>query len=60
MSKRRPTSVEARVDERYAAVWMPDAPGPPGLMTSDPMRWGDAGAAWRSTAMDAVRPCGAE
>ena len=57
-SKRRPTSVEASDVERYAAVWMPEAPGPPGLITSDPMRSGEAGAAWRSTAIVPVRPCG--
>ena len=38
---------------------MPEAPGPPGLITSEPMRSGEAGAAWRSTAIVPVRPSGA-
>ena len=35
---------------------MPDTPGPPGSMTSDPMRAAGSSAGWRATAMGMVGP----
>ncbi len=37
---------------------IPDTPGPPGSMTSDPMRVAGSSAGWRATAMGMVGPAG--
>ncbi len=37
---------------------MPDTPGPPGSMTSEPMRAAGSSAGWRATAMGMVGPVG--
>jgi hypothetical protein len=37
---------------------IPETPGPPGSMTSDPMRAPGSSAGWRATAMEMVGPSG--
>ena len=37
---------------------MPETPGPPGSITSDPMRVAGSSAGWRATAMGMVGPAG--
>ena len=37
---------------------MPDTPGPPGSITSEPMRAAGSSAGWRATAMGMVGPVG--
>ena len=55
-SKRCVIGLSARPDPSAAANPVPDAPGPPGLSSSDPMR--SPVARWRSTAIRAVSPSG--
>jgi hypothetical protein len=42
----------------YLAYWIPDTPGPPGLITSEPMRSPAAGSLF--TAMSIVCPAGCD
>ncbi len=42
----------------FAMSSMPETPGPPGSMTSDPMRAAGSSAGWRATAMGMVGPFG--
>ena len=42
----------------FAMSSMPETPGPPGSMTSDPRRAAGTSAGWRATAMGMVGPLG--
>ena len=57
-SKRRATSVFFIRIASWEAISTPEAPGPPGLTNSDPMRWPGSLARSRETASCAVGPCG--
>ncbi len=57
-SNLRATSVFFISSESCEAISIPDAPGPPGLTSSDPIRWLGSAALTREIAIRAVRPCG--
>ena len=57
MSKRSRTS-GVSTDSSLGRSSMPDPPGPPGLMTRDPIRSAGASAGWRATAIWMTVPPG--
>ena len=57
MSKRSSSS-GVSTDNSLGRSSMPDVPGPPGLMTSDPMRSDGTSAGCRATAISMVGPSG--